>query len=42
MPDESPDRKPDAPARPGCNPLLFGVMAATIEMAVILWLLYGQ
>jgi hypothetical protein len=26
----------------GCNPVVFGVVAATIQIAVILWLLYGR
>ncbi|CAA9332619.1 MAG: hypothetical protein AVDCRST_MAG40-1985 [uncultured Gemmatimonadaceae bacterium] len=40
MPDESPEPAP--PARPGCNPLVFGVVAATIQLAVVLWLMYGR
>ena len=24
----------------GCNPLVFGIIAATIQMAVLLWLLW--
>ena len=31
------------PAVPrGCNPLVFGVVMATVQMAVLLWLLFGR
>ena len=40
MADEPPDPAP--PPRPGCTPLVFGVVMATLQMALILWLLYGR
>ena len=36
---------PPAPERPlprGCNPLVFGVVMATVQMAVILYFLYWR
>ena len=27
---------------PGCNPLVFGVVMATIQMGALLWLLFGR
>ena len=32
----------ERPPPPGCNPLVFGVVMATLQMALILWLLYGR
>ena len=40
--DELPDDSPERPLPRGCNPLVFGVVMATIQMAVLLWLLYGR
>jgi hypothetical protein len=32
----------DRPPPRGCNPLVFGVVMATVQMIVLLWLLYGR
>jgi hypothetical protein len=33
---------PERPLPRGCNPLVFGLVMATLQMAVLLWLLYGR
>ena len=38
----SPAPPTERPVPPGCNPLLFGVVMATVQMGVLLWLLYGR
>jgi hypothetical protein len=39
-PDEQHDDEQE-PRPPKFNPLVFGVIAATIQMAFFLWLIYG-
>ena len=38
------DRPPpgDRPPPRGCSPLVFGIVMATLQMAGLLWLLYGR
>ena len=39
LPEPPPVERP--PPR-GCNPLVFGVVMATLQMGVLLWYLYGR
>ena len=39
---EAPDEEAERPLPRGCNPLVFGVVMATVEMAALIWLLYGR